>query len=175
MTLLTLDLPSTAAPTVLSNADRHRPVSGIQERKTVMSTSSPTASSTPADEVRDFVRRFFEMANAHDFDRMPEFLHEEVIVNGTAVARDLVIGQFHGYSAAVPDLKWSIEDLVVENGRAAVRLSDTGTPVAPWLGLAPNGASVSFAETAFYEVLDGRLKSMTFLVDVDALKQQLAG
>jgi predicted ester cyclase len=122
-------------------------------------------------ELRDFVRRFFEMANAHDFDRMTDFLHEEVLVNGMAVARADVIAQFHGYAAAVPDLTWQIEDLVIENDQAAVRLTDAGTPVTNWLGLEPTGRSVSFTETAFYRFQAGRLKAMTFLVDMDAARR----
>ncbi|MET8092223.1 ester cyclase [Micromonospora sp. NPDC005220] len=57
----------------------------------------------------------------------------------------------------------------------AARLIDTGTPIAQWNGLAPTGASVKFAETAFYEVQDGRFKNMWYLMDADTVRRQLAG
>lgn len=133
------------------------------------------SSQMTAEELRDFVLRFFDMANEHDFDRMQEFTHETVIVNGVPVARPDMIAQFHGYATAVPDLTWDIQDLLVDGDRVAVRLTDSGTPVAQWLGLEPTGAAVSFTETAFYRIRDGRLEAMTFLVDFAALQQQLAG
>ncbi|WP_305786963.1 ester cyclase [Symbioplanes lichenis] len=75
----------------------------------------------------------------------------------------------------MPDLTWDIQELLVDGDRAAVRLIDSGTPIASWLGLEPTGAAVSFAETAVYELRDGRLTAMTFLVDLAGLRHQLAG
>ncbi|MFC5814072.1 ester cyclase [Nonomuraea harbinensis] len=65
--------------------------------------------------------------------------------------------------------------MVVDGDRVAARLVDTGTPVKEGNGLAPTGASVSFAETAFYRVEDGRFKSMWYLMDADTVRRQLAG
>lgn len=129
---------------------------------------------TAQTDLHEVVRGFFEMANAHDFDRMTDFLHSEVVVNGGTFARDDVIAQFHGYAAAVPDLTWAVQDVVVEGDRVALRLLDSGTPVREWLGLAPTGARVSFVEVAFYTVSAGRIRAMDFLIDVDDLRQQLA-
>jgi predicted ester cyclase len=86
-----------------------------------------------AEELRAFYLRYVELANNREFDRMHEFAHDDVIMNGTVVAR------------------------------------------GEWNGLAPTGASVQFAETAFYQVVDGRFKVMSYLMDADTLRQQLAG
>ncbi len=67
------------------------------------------------------------------------------------------------------------QGVVVDGDRVAARLVDTGTPVKEGNGLAPTGASVSFAETAFYRVEDGRFKSMWYLMDADTVRRQLAG
>jgi predicted ester cyclase len=127
------------------------------------------------DELRNFYLRYVDLANNRDFDRMDEFAHDEVIMNGTPVARDDMVAAFRGHIDAVPDLSWEIQDLVVDGDRVAARLIDTGTPAREWNGLAPTGASVSFAETAFYQVQDGRFKVMWYMMDVDTLRQQLAG
>jgi predicted ester cyclase len=58
---------------------------------------------------------------------------------------------------------------VVDGDRVAARLTDTGTPVGEWNGLAPTGATVSIAETAFYRVEDGRFKDLWYLLDADGL------
>lgn len=125
------------------------------------------------DELRDFYRRYIELANNRDFDRMAEFAHDEVIMNGTPVSRDDMVAEFRRHTDAVPDLSWEVQELLVDGTHVAARLVDTGTPVAEWNGLAPTGATVTFAETAFYEVVDGRFKHMWYLMDGVALQAQL--
>ena len=138
-----------------------------------MSTETTTTDMT-TDELRDFYLRYVALANARQFERMAEFAHEEVVMNGTPVRMADMIAEFHRHVEAVPDLHWQVEDLVVEGGHIAARLTDTGTPVREWNGLAPTGASVSFTETAFYEVRDGRFAGMLYLMDTDAVRRQLA-
>ncbi|GII55873.1 hypothetical protein Pth03_42620 [Planotetraspora thailandica] len=128
-----------------------------------------------AEELREFYGRYVEMANTRDFDGMRKLLHDEVILGGTPVAREAIITEFRKHTDAVPDIHWEVQELLVEGGHIAARALDTGTPVAEWNGLAPNGASISVAETAFYEVVDGRFKVMWYMMDVDALRQQLVG
>lgn len=134
--------------------------------------AAPTSTMTP-DELRDFYLRYVELANTRDFDRMAEFAHDEVFMNGTPVAREDMVAELRRHTDAVPDLSWEIQELLVDGNRVAARLIDTGTPVAPWNGLDPTGATVTFAETAFYEVVDGRFKHMWYLMDAAAVQAQL--
>lgn len=138
-----------------------------------MSTETTTAGTT-TDDLRDFYVRYVGLANAREFDRMADFAHEEVVMNGTPVKMADMVAEFYRHVEAVPDLHWEIEDLVVEGNRLAARLTDTGTPVKEWNGLTPTGRSVSFTETAFYEVEDGKFKVMRYLMDTDGVRQQLA-
>jgi len=133
-----------------------------------------TGSGMTTDELRDFYRRYVELANGRQFDRMADFAHEEVIMNGNRVAMADMVAEFHRHVEAVPDFHWEIEDLLVDGDRIAARLTDTGTPVKEWNGLVPTGASVTFAETAFYEVQDGKFKVMWYLMDADSVRRQLA-
>jgi predicted ester cyclase len=129
----------------------------------------------PTDELREFYLRYVALANAREFDRMDEFAHDQVLINGEPVARDDMVAEFRKHTDAVPDLAWEIQDLVVEGDRIAARLLDTGTPEQEWLGLAPTGATVSFVECAFYEVRDGRIAASWYMMDADAVRRQLAG
>ncbi len=141
-----------------------------------METTAHTNQTAPAaaEELRAFYERYVAMANTRDFDGMREILHDEVYLGSTPVPRDAIIAEFRKHTDAVPDIHWEIEDLLVDGGRIAARTLDTGTPVAEWNGLAPNGASISVAETAFYEVVEGRFARMWYLMDVDSLRAQLA-
>ncbi|MEV6691282.1 ester cyclase [Micromonospora sp. NPDC051196] len=126
-------------------------------------------------ELRDFYLRYVELANKREFERMADFAHEEVIMNGTPVKMADMVAEFYKHVDAVPDLHWEIQEIVVEGDRIAARLIDTGTPVKEWNGLTPSGASVTFAETAFYQLEDGKFKFMWYLMDTDSVRRQLAG
>ena len=140
-----------------------------------MSTSTETTRTDPSTaELRDFYLEYVALANQREFDRMAEFAHEEVLLNGTPVKMADMVAEFHRHVDAVPDFHWQVEDLVVEGNRLAARLTDTGTPVTEWNGLTPTGASVSFTEIAFYEVRDGRFAVMRYLMDTDAVRHQLS-
>lgn len=60
-----------------------------------------------------------------------------------------------------------------DGGHGAARLVGTGTPVKEWNSLAPTGVTATFAETAFYKVVDGRFKHMWYVMDTDSLRAQL--
>jgi predicted ester cyclase len=126
------------------------------------------------EEIRDFYLRYVEVANTRAFDRLGEFVHDEVTQNGVPATREVVVASFRQHVEGIPDLKWEIQDLVIEGNRIAARLIDTGTPQREWLGLAPTGASVTFSECAFYEVRDGRFKHMWYMMDADAVRRQLS-
>ena len=126
------------------------------------------------EELRDFYLRYVELANKREFAQMADFAHEEVIMNGTPVKMADMVAEFYKHIDAVPDLHWEIQDLVVEGDLVAARLIDTGTPVREWNGLTPTGASVKITETAFYQVQDGRFKHMSYLMDIDTARRQLA-
>lgn len=102
--------------------------------------------------------RYIEAVNARDFDRMPEFVHETIEVNGRKITRHEYVGMMQELTDAVDDFVWGLEDLVIEDGRVAARLINTGTPTKEFLDVQPTGASVTFAELAFYHFRDGRIE-----------------
>ncbi len=74
---------------------------------------------------------------------------------------------------AVPDLRWTVEELLIDRDRLAVRAVNTGTPVKEWLGVAPTGASFEIVEHAIYTVRGGRFVQMTNLHDAADVRRQL--
>ncbi|GAA0591518.1 SnoaL-like domain-containing protein [Kribbella sandramycini] len=127
----------------------------------------------PGQQLHDFYQRYLDLVSSYDFDRLDECIHDIVNFNGMSIARDDLIAGFRGNIAAVPDLSWKVEDLLIDGNRIAVRFTMAGTPVQEWLGLKPNGARVTFAEMAFYEVEEGRFKTIRSLMDMDSLRAQL--
>ncbi|MEV5810431.1 ester cyclase [Streptomyces parvulus] len=126
-------------------------------------------------ELRGFFQRYIDALNAREFDRMPEFIHDEVVMNGSPVKRDDVIADQKGHVDAVPDFAWRVEDVAIEGEKVAARLFNKGTPAKEWFGVSPTGVTVEYAEFAFYRIREGRFYEMNYLIDAKAVQDQLAG
>lgn len=130
---------------------------------------------TAAVDLRELYEAYIAAANARAFDRIRELTHDPMSTNGAPVTQDEMIAEFRSYTDTIPDLRWEVQDLAIDSDVIAARLRDTGTPQREWLGLSPTGRSVSFTEYAFYRVRDGRIEASWYLMDVDAIRRQLAG
>jgi predicted ester cyclase len=125
-------------------------------------------------ELRDFFQRYIDALNAHEFHRMTEFVHDELVMNGDPVTRKDIIAAMEGHTDAVPDFTWRVKDLAVDGDRVAARLFNRGTPAKEWFGVSPAGATIEYAEYAFHKVRDGRFYEMNYLIDSQAVERQLA-
>ncbi len=124
-------------------------------------------------DIHAFYRRYIAELNAHRFDRMDQFINDQVILNGRPGTRDDVVAVQRADIDAVPDFHWEVQEFLVDGDRAAVRAINTGTPVKEWLGVSPSGASFEIVEYAIYQLRDGRFVQMTALHDTEAAKRQL--
>lgn len=127
----------------------------------------------PDIDLRGFYLHYIEVLNAHEFDRMNEFIHDRITMNSEPGVRGDVIADLKGIVSAVPDFHWEVTELALNNDRVAVRLINTGTPAKEWLGVTPTGASFEIVEYAIYRVRDGRFVHMTAMHDAEALRRQL--
>jgi len=126
-------------------------------------------------DIREFYGRYIETLNAHEFDRMDEFIADETVHHGEPGTRDDVIADLKSIAAAVPDFRWRVTEILVDHDRLAVRLINTGTPATTWLGVPANGGPFEIVEYALYQVRNGRFVQMSNLHDVEELKRQLTG
>lgn len=111
--------------------------------------------------------------NAQDWESLGHFVHPDVVHN----ARRLGL---HGYRSMleanyrdIPDLRFEIEFVLIEPPKLAARLAFNCTPTGEFLGLAVNGARISFAENVFYAFEDGRIREVWSVIDKDAIEAQL--
>ncbi len=80
-----------------------------------------------------------------------------------------------GLRQAVPDLTWTIDEIVVAGDRATVRGHGTGTPVAELFGVGPTGRSFNVLSIDIHTITNGRIESTFHLEDWAAATQQLLG
>lgn len=125
--------------------------------------------------LRDFYHNYVAAANSRDFEAITKMVNENVIINGNPQTRDGVIAGFKALVEAVPDIRWDIQDLVVEADRIAARLRDTGIPgEKTFFGSNPKGIAVEFSEFSSYKVVDGKFVEMWYLIDAAGIHQQIS-
>ncbi|EJL04733.1 MULTISPECIES: ester cyclase [Pseudomonas] len=125
--------------------------------------------STLADLYRDYIA----CLNAQDWENLGHYVHPEVVHN----ARRLGL---HGYRSMleanyrdIPDLRFEMDFLVIDPPKLAARLAFNCCPIGTFLGLAVNGARVSFKEHVFYAFEDGRIREVWSVIDKEAIEAQL--
>jgi predicted ester cyclase len=71
--------------------------------------------------------------------------------------RDQLAEVFKGIGDAVPDLRWTVEDLMVFGDQIIVRGRATGTPAKEYLGAKPTGKSFDTMAIDIFTVKNGKL------------------
>ncbi|MFJ8822999.1 ester cyclase [Streptomyces sp. NPDC102467] len=74
---------------------------------------------------------------------------------------------------AFPDLRVSVEEVIAEGDRLAIRNTVTGTHAGEYQGLAPTGKSVRYDEMFVFRFTDGRVTEIWGVVDVLTQLRQL--
>jgi predicted ester cyclase len=93
--------------------------------------------------------------------------------NTECVGRDAVAKRFKATGAAIPDLRWTIKDIWVSGDHVFVRGQATGTPIRPFLGVAPTGKSFDTMSIDAYAVKDGKIERSYHVENWTAALRQL--
>ena len=88
--------------------------------------------------------------------------------------RSAAIKHWAGRFAVVPDSRWEQKELLVSGNRIIVRGQETGTPVLPFLGVAPTGRSFSVMTIDIHEVREGRVARTYHVEDWGSAIRQLS-
>ncbi|WP_175774202.1 ester cyclase [Burkholderia anthina] len=118
-------------------------------------------------------RAYIDCLNRQDWAALGEHVADNVIHNdrplGLSGYRALLERDFR----AIPDLHFDIRLLVCEPPRVACRLRFACAPKGTFMGLAVDGARVTFAENVFYEFHDGKIRQVWSVIDKAAIEAQL--
>jgi predicted ester cyclase len=94
---------------------------------------------------------------------------------GECVDQAAVITRFEGLASVVPDLKWTIKELLVSGeDRIVVRGEVTGTPIRPFLGATPTGRPFRTMSIDLYTVTESRISRSYHIENWTAALRQLA-
>ena len=91
------------------------------------------------------------------------------LIQGVEGVRQLLVR----YHTAFPDLKFTIEDMITEGDKVAIRLTMTGTHQGELLGIAPSGKKVEVTTIAIYRFDSGKIVETWGVRDNLKLMQQI--
>ena len=115
---------------------------------------------------KDLIRTMInEVFNAGRIDRLPEFFAAGMQAEAAGLHQLL--------TAAFPDLRVRIDDLIAEDDKVAARLLFSGTHQGPFRDFAATGRPVSFGAIRIYQLAGGKVTGSWAYQDSLGLVQQL--
>jgi len=126
-----------------------------------MAQSNAAISGTLSEEDRNAVERLYRAFSEHDPDLLDQAVTadwEDIpLAPGQEPGREGMKPLIRGFSAAFPDAKVTIHEIIGAPGRAGVRAEITGTHKGEWFGVAPTGRSFTMPIHEFHYVENGRV------------------
>jgi predicted ester cyclase len=124
-------------------------------------------------------RWFVEVWNRRNVGVIDELAGTPFVIHGLSEDRQIRdnkdhFRQFHAmFTGAFPDLKVTVEDVLVDGDRSAIRLSFTGTHMGPHLGITPTGRRFNATAIVIIRWQDGKIVEGWNEFDADGMMKQL--
>lgn len=126
-----------------------------------MSQFEPHTAGGLADRDRAAIETLYRAFSEHDPDLLDEAVAEDwqdiPLAPGQRPGREGMKPLIRAFSAAFPDARITIHELIGAPGRAGVRAEITGTHRGEWFGVAPTGVCFTLPIHEFHHVRDGRV------------------
>jgi len=151
-------------------------LAGLVAVSLAASASSAFTADVTADN-KALARRYVEeIVNQNKPEVADEIIAPEYVYHGRGPEGrgPEVVKEFVGtYRVAFPDIELTIEDMIAEGDRVAVRLSATGTNTGPLGDTPPTGKPVSLTAIFVIRVAEGKVVEEWEVVDELGMMEQL--
>jgi steroid delta-isomerase-like uncharacterized protein len=128
------------------------------------------------DDNKALVRRFIEQVFEHgDMAAVDELVAEDFVPHtypGTT-DREGLKRAMERVSTGITDAKFTIEDVIAEGDRVAVRLTSGATQNGEFMGMPPSGKRYEIEEIHIFRVRDGRITEHWHQFDQLGMMRQL--
>src|SRR5215203_2236173 len=130
------------------------------------------------DDNKAIIRAFVETVwNSRQLDRADEVVAADFVdhapMPGQAPGLEGVKRKWAMYLDAIPDFRVTIEELVAEGDKVAVRRSYAGTHRGELLGIPPTGKQMRISGISIFRLAEGKIAEHWEQLDRLALMQQL--
>ncbi|MDB5477430.1 MAG: hypothetical protein JWP49_2941 [Phenylobacterium sp.] len=142
-------------------------------------TAGMTASALTVEQARKITAPLYDALNRPSEKDVSALLAEAALpdyrshrTNDAWVSRDQLAAVFKTIGAAVPDLRWTVEDIKVLGDQIVVRGRATGTPVGEFWGAKPTGKGFDTMAIDIFTVRNGKLANAYHVENwIEALQQ----
>lgn len=127
------------------------------------------------EENKALIRHVYELCNRKELDAFFQLLDPAYIAHspmGDSSLEQAKQGETM-YFAAFPDVIATIEDMVAEGDKVAIRATWRGTHKGEFMSIAPTGNKIEITYTVIYRIDDGKLAEYWGTPDALRLMQQL--
>jgi len=122
-------------------------------------------------------RQLTEALDEGDIDRLHELLSPDFVSHFSGMPKPLDREQFIQFNKMVkeafPDFEFTIQDLIAEGDRVAVRLKARGTHMGEFQGIAATGKQFEISGITIYRMADGKVVEQWVNNDQLGMMQQL--
>lgn len=127
---------------------------------------------------KQLLRRWFDRVwNQRDEKTIYELMAKDCIAHGLPpdeiVGPDGFLPFYRRFTAAMPDLRITVEDLLEEDDRVAARWTGTGTLSNHGIGVAPTGKRMAITGMTILRVANGQIAEAWNVFDMLDMHQQL--
>jgi predicted ester cyclase len=142
-------------------------------------THDPTSPSSPSSSPRAIVERLYDEVFNHDRPEVAdEIVAPDFVVHGgtpnTATGPEAIKATARLLRSGFADLRFTVDDLVAENDRVAVRWTMRGTHTGEFAGIPATGTAAELHAIVIGRVAGGQLTDLWPLIDHAGLRTQLA-
>lgn len=142
--------------------------------------AAPAREASPASANRQFMARFVEFINTADPRLATELVSPDAVFHVPGRAEPVrgpqgyleIIGMMRG---GFPDIRWTLEETVIEGDVIAARFTMRGTHRGAFFGVPPTGKTIAVQALNFYRLSAGKIVSEVGQPDLLGLMQQIGG
>ncbi len=135
----------------------------------------PVFAAMSIDSNKALVRRFVDVANAHDVSAVDDILAEEFRLppGDAGLDRSGLKAVLQYYFTAFPDLHYRVEDLVGEGDTVVARVRMSGTHEGDYDGQSGTGRHFEVEEVDIFNISNDRIVSYRIVWDELGFRRQL--
>jgi steroid delta-isomerase-like uncharacterized protein len=130
------------------------------------SSPSPRTPTMPSDSSKQLVRRLFaDYINTGDLDRLGEVISADFVGPTDQRGPAGFAGAVAALRIGFPDIAYTLDEIVAEGDRVAVRWTWTGTHTGSFRSFPPSGKRVANRGFAVFAIADGKIVRSTIETD----------
>ena len=122
------------------------------------------------------VNMFYEVYNDHKMDLWEQVLTEDyqAYVNGQMIPnRDVGRGFVEAIHNAFPNLKYTLNDTIIEGDKVVTRWTAAGTNSGDFFGMPATNKDITMLGITIFRIREGKIANLWDVWDQNGLMQQL--